>query len=1257
MQNKAKRLKLFTFLKDKLLNNGVFFLQETHSTHSDEVQWQNEWGGKLFFSHGSNDSKGVCIGFTGNLDPKLEKISYDNNGRIIIIDLILDDEKYIFVNLYNANTESEQLYTINCLNNLLSNHNLDGDYKPIFTGDLNFIFDANLDALGGNRTLKTKSLAAIIKLLDNLDVCDIFRIRYPNKKRFTFRQKTRAKEVIHRRLDYIFLSNCLQENAKNIDILPSFLSDHSPVLLTLDASKNNKRGRGLWKFNNSLLQEESFRDGISNTVCATLADNTDSNPHVLWELLKYDVRKFSIKFSKDRSKLKKIDKQYHENIVQSFESNPNVSILQEEYNNSKIWLESWYTETTKGAILRSKAEWYENGEKSSKFFLNLEKNNSIKNTIRKLYVNNDNSDALMLSDNEDTILKHSEAFYKNLFTRKSKQTFEECSTFLGGINTPSLSIEQKELCDAPIKIEELTDSLNSMYNGKTPGNDGLTIEFYKSFWDLLKYTLFNSFLYSKIHGSLSISQRQAIIKLLEKKERDKRYIENWRPISLLNVDTKIISKSLANRLKIVLPDIISHDQSAYVKGRFIGESTRLISDILEVSDQFNVGGYLLTADIEKAFDSMDHQFLIAALTKFGFGDNFIHWINILLNKNESCIINGGTTSKYFELQRGARQGDPIAAYLFIIALEIYFIMVRADDQINKLNICDYEFLLSAYADDTTFFVQDLDSIRRIFNLFDTFSTFSGFKLNFSKCELCGIGVLKGVETALCNVKNVNLTNNSIKVLGVYYSYDKNICEEKNFISTIKKIENVLKVWKMRNLTLYGKIVIFKSLAISKIIYISHMSSVPSTIINHLVKTHNDFIWDGKKPKIKHSTLIGNYEDGGLRDIDICSKIKALQLSWLKRLHDNNFHPWKIIPTYLFSKMSVFGKDMFFPNLKLDTSGFFYKLPMFYQNILTFWMEFSCATPITASSILSECIWTNNFIQIGNKVISPSFLSCQKRIYVSDLFDLEGNILKWDDFFSKHNLPQNLFFRWVQVVDAVPQNWIKIIKEDAGKSRLFCEFIPHAIMKAKLYPLSKLNSQEIYRNLIASKIKPPTSHAHFFRIFHTDSLPWKKIYTLARTITIDSYSRIFQYKCLNNILYLNLPLFRMGISDTPLCSYCQLHNETLQHLFFDCKVSSALWSELKIVFRDKLTLPSLDHQSAVFGFLGTADKDNLIFNNILLMFKISLYKNRDNKKITLHNVLCNLKSREIIERSLVSLNQRKLDFHNNKWDKIIHCLNS
>ena len=117
---------------------------------------------------------------------------------------------------------------------------------------------------------------------------------------------------------------------------------------------------------------------------------------------------------------------------------------------------------------------------------------------------------------------------------------------------------------------------------------------------------------------------------MKKKGRDKRFIKNWRPIALLNVDTKLIPKALSERLKNVLPDIISENQTAYVNNRFISEGGRLINDLLEVCDTFNKKGYLVTIDIEKAFDSVNHVFLIAILEKFGFGKIFIEWIKILL---------------------------------------------------------------------------------------------------------------------------------------------------------------------------------------------------------------------------------------------------------------------------------------------------------------------------------------------------------------------------------------------------------------------------------------------------------------------------------------------------------------------------------------------------------------------------------------------------------------------------------------------------
>ena len=257
---------------------------------------------------------------------------------------------------------------------------------------------------------------------------------------------------------------------------------------------------------------------------------------------------------------------------------------------------------------------------------------------------------------------------------------------------------------------------------------------------------------------------------------------------MLNVDTKLISKTLASRLKEVLPTLISPQQTAYVKGRNISESGRLISDILEICDNQNINGYMVTMDIEKAFDSLDHDFLLTVLEKIGFGNFFISWIKILLSNQESCVVNGGRTTKYFPLERGARQGDPISAYLFIIALEVLLIMLRNNPDIKGLQFFNHVFLYTAYADDSTFFVTDISSVKEIICCFSIFTQFSGLKPNLSKCEVAGIGSLKGVNVAVCGMRSVDLSKDTIKILGIHFSFNKQIQNEQNYLRTVLNIE-------------------------------------------------------------------------------------------------------------------------------------------------------------------------------------------------------------------------------------------------------------------------------------------------------------------------------------------------------------------------------------------------------------------------------------------------------------------------------------
>ena len=384
-------------------------------------------------------------------------------------------------------------------------------------------------------------------------------------------------------------------------------------------------------------------------------------------------------------------------------------------------------------------------------------------------------------------------------------------------------------CEGHLTEQEIYKSLTSFKNNKSPGDDELAKEFYCCFWNDIKDIFMKSLCESKKLKQLCVSQRQAIIKLLKKPNKDKRYVANWRPISLLNFDLKIISKSLATRLKNVLGKLIDARETAYMDERFIGESGRLIDDVLKVCDMQKLSVYLLTVDFEKAFDSLNHNSLIVVLKKYGFGDDFIDWVLILFNSQESCVINGGHSTKYFPLEHGARQGDPISTYLFVLALEIFFILIKTNNDIQGIEIFNHEYLYTAYTDDTTFFVKDLNSVKIILSSLDQFYTFSGLRPNLSKCEIAGIGVLKDANVALCGLKSVNLTKKSIKILGVHLSYNEKLQNELNFCTTIKNICNVIKLWRMRHLSLEGKITIFKSLAISKIVYLALLTIVPKNV--------------------------------------------------------------------------------------------------------------------------------------------------------------------------------------------------------------------------------------------------------------------------------------------------------------------------------------------------------------------------------------------------------------------------------------------
>ena len=257
------------------------------------------------------------------------------------------------------------------------------------------------------------------------------------------------------------------------------------------------------------------------------------------------------------------------------------------------------------------------------------------------------------------------------------------------------------LLEGYITIEECAKVLKTFPAGKTPGDDGFTVEFYNCFFDLVIRDLVNSFSAAYNEGELSISQRRGVITLVPKEDSSLSDLSDWRPITLLNLDYKIASKVIAKRIERFLPKIIHSDQTGFVKGRYIGQNIRLINDIMEQTKLQNIPGILILLDFLKAFDTIEWSFIQNTLNLLNFGVGIKRWVSVFYSSPESAVLNNGFSTNYFQLSRGVRQGCPLSPYLFILGVEILACKIRQNKEMQGIKVFNSEAKISQFADDTS----------------------------------------------------------------------------------------------------------------------------------------------------------------------------------------------------------------------------------------------------------------------------------------------------------------------------------------------------------------------------------------------------------------------------------------------------------------------------------------------------------------------------------------------------------------------------
>ena len=272
--------------------------------------------------------------------------------------------------------------------------------------------------------------------------------------------------------------------------------------------------------------------------------------------------------------------------------------------------------------------------------------------------------------------------------------------------------------------------------------------------------------------------------------------------------------------------------------------------------------------------------------------------------------------------------------------------------------------------------------------------------------------------------------------------------------------------------------------------------------------------------------------------------------------------------------------------------------------------------------MSSFLWFNKHIFIEKKSIFFRDFSDKGLNFVYQLFDNNGNVKSWSNIKEEFGFNNISNFKWQQLIYTLPPSWKKIIKETDNADNILFPY-HHLIKKNTLIGIKKLNSSQLYSLLVYTHPFTPTSQKYLNESFKTDSFDWKQIYLLPLSVTLDSYSRSFQYKILNNVLYLNKKLFKFRKSTSPLCPFCKLCDETVLHLFYECNITLDLWNELVLFFKNEFTLFDLTPQAAFLVFLGFLNVDPellLIQNHLLLMSKIYIYNSRKSESLKIKSLL-------------------------------------
>ena len=769
-------------------------------------------------------------------------------------------------------------------------------------------------------------------------------------------------------------------------------------------------------------------------------------------------------------------------------------------------------------------------------------------------------------------------FYSSLYTSESNVLDWEGPNPLDPLTYPKMEEAAANSLGAPLTAHEITEAIKSLQSGKSPGPDGYTTDFYKAFGHILAPILVRVYNDAFEKGQLPPSFAEASISVLLKKDKDPLLCGSYRPISLLNVDFKIMTKVLATRLQQVMPDLVHPDQTGFITGRHSFFNTRRLFNIL-YSPTSNSPEIVLSLDAEKAFDRVEWQYLFYILNKFGFSPNFIKWIQLIYSSPLSSVIVNGVKSAQFSLSRGTRQGCPLSPSLFALAIEPLAIWLRGEHRFQGIVRSGAENKLSLYADDLLLYVSNpAASLPIILNIIEQFKLLSGYKLNLQKSEYLAINPLADkLPQSLFPFKKVN---EGFRYLGIFVTKTFTELFSRNFGLLFDSCKEEMSRWTTLPLSLIGRVNLIKMIILPRFLYpFQHIPLfINKSFFTKLDQAINSFLWCGKKARIKMSVLQFPKSEGGLALPNIRHYYWASNFN--KILFWNSNSPAGSQPLWARMEQSSSGLPLWSvvcSQLPISVKQVS-KNPLV-TNTLKIWSQFRKQFGLHTASSLAPIY--------QNHLFPPSCSDSAFRIWsekglrsINDLYTRQ-TFSSFADLAEKFNLPNTHLFRFFQV-----RNFVR------NKYPQFPNRPPTTLIDSLLLidpgqrKLISIIYDDIFR-LVPTRLNSLKAAWDQDLGVNMSDEQWEDILDSVHTSSICARHKLIQCKILHRVHFTNAKLARIYPDRSDACNRCKRSPADYMHMFWSCSKLTGFWAAIFDTLSKALNMHiAPDPITALFGIPST-----------------------------------------------------------------------